>query len=65
MPECPEKSVHLEGCNCTYACSKKGKCCECVTYHRGMGEFPACFFGAKAEKTYDRSFAALARERRG
>jgi hypothetical protein len=30
-----------------------------------MGEFPACFFSAAAEKAYDRSFAALVRDRKG
>ncbi|MDR1796913.1 MAG: hypothetical protein LBR44_05625 [Clostridiales Family XIII bacterium] len=52
-------------CNCTYACGKHAKCCECVAYHRRMGEFPACFFSAAAEKAYDRSFAALVRDRKG
>jgi hypothetical protein len=28
-----------------------------------MKEFPACFFTAKTEKTYDRSFQALCRDR--
>ena len=64
MTECPQKSSHLKECNCTYDCSKKGLCCECISYHRGMGQFPACFFSARAEKTYDRSFAALVRDRR-
>jgi hypothetical protein len=50
-------------CNCTYSCSKHGKCCECVAYHRGMGEFPACQFSAEAERRYDRSFEALVRDR--
>ena len=51
-------------CNCTYSCSKHGKCCECVAYHRGSGEFRACFFSDKAEKTYDRSFSALIKDRK-
>ena len=51
-------------CNCTYSCSKHGKCCECVSYHRGSGEFPACFFSDKAEKTYDRSLNALIKDRK-
>ncbi|MFH1638245.1 MAG: DUF6485 family protein [Candidatus Woesearchaeota archaeon] len=42
-------------CNCTYSCSKKGRCCECLAYHRANNELPACFFDSKAEKTYDRS----------
>ncbi|MDR1133474.1 MAG: DUF6485 family protein [Synergistaceae bacterium] len=50
-------------CNCTFSCSRHGKCCECVAYHRGSGEFPGCFFSAKTEKSGDRSFAALVRDR--
>jgi len=50
-------------CNCTYSCSKHAKCCECVAYHLRSDEFPACFFSAEAEKTYDRSYAALVRDR--
>jgi hypothetical protein len=51
-------------CNCTYSCPRRGKCCECLAYHIRSGEFPACFFSAEAEKTYDRSFAALMRDRK-
>ena len=51
-------------CNCTYSCSRHGKCCECVAYHRRSGEFPACFFSDSAEKTYDRSLNALIRDRK-
>ena len=44
-------------CNCTYEpCSRKGRCCECLRYHLGMNELPACAFPAKAEASYDRSF---------
>jgi hypothetical protein len=43
-------------CTCTYeSCDKKGKCCECVAYHRRRGEIPGCFFPAAFERTYDRS----------
>jgi len=42
-------------CNCTYPCERKGKCCDCVAYHRRAGELPACYFSKEAEKTYDRS----------
>ncbi len=51
-------------CPCTYSCSKRGKCCECVAYHRRDGEFPACFFSEKAEREYDRSFKALCGDRK-
>lgn len=43
-------------CNCTYEpCSRKGICCECISYHWEGGEFPACFFPNDVEKTSDRS----------
>jgi hypothetical protein len=49
---------NLEGCTCSYEpCSKKGKCCECIRYHRELGQLPGCLFPAAAEKTYDRSIA--------
>ncbi|MGA2614547.1 MAG: DUF6485 family protein [Spirochaetia bacterium] len=50
-------------CNCTYACSRKGICCECVTYHRSAGELPACYFSKAAERTYDRSIENFMRTR--
>ena len=55
MKECSLK-INKERCNCTYEpCAKKGVCCECIKYHRGSGELPACFFPDDVEKTYDRS----------
>ncbi len=50
-------------CNCTASCSNHAKCCECIAYHRDLGQFPACFFSSKAEKTWDRSFAMLKQDR--
>lgn len=64
MTDCPGLAKNLLVCTCTYSCAKKGKCCECIAYHRDSGEFPACFFTAEGEKTYDRSFASLQRYRR-
>jgi len=59
--EC-DKEKNLSSCNCTYEpCSRKGKCCECLTYHQRSRELPACFFSASAERTYDRSFEHFAR----
>ncbi|MCX7788092.1 MAG: DUF6485 family protein [Spirochaetes bacterium] len=46
---------NLKHCNCTYPCSRKGVCCECIAYHRSAGELPACYFPKEAERTYDRS----------
>ena len=56
---------NLKNCNCTFPCSHKGKCCECVAYHNRLGEFPACFFSKKAEKTGDRSLEMLIKDRQG
>lgn len=48
--------ANLGKCNCTYEpCSRKGKCCECLSYHWRMKELPACLFPDDIEKTYDRS----------
>jgi hypothetical protein len=55
------KEKNLRDCTCTYDCSKKGICCECVRYHRNKGAIPGCFFPADGEKTYDRSLANLFR----
>ncbi len=54
--ECPRSQVNMDKCNCTYSCSKKGTCCECLHYHLAMKQLPACCFPDDAEKTYDRSF---------
>jgi hypothetical protein len=42
-------------CNCTYPCDKRGKCDECIAYHRKRKELPACYFSKEKEKSYDRS----------
>jgi len=54
MSECT-KERNAKHCNCTYPCERKGVCCECLTYHRRMGELPACYFPADVEAGYDRS----------
>ncbi len=51
-------------CNCTYPCSRKGMCCECLAYHRSSGELPACYFSAEAERSYDRTVEHWLRTRR-
>jgi hypothetical protein len=53
-----EKKPH---CTCTYSCSKKGNCCECVAYHHARNELPGCFFPPAAERSYDRSRQAFMR----
>ena len=55
-----------DNCRCTYStCTRRGNCCQCVAFHRPQGEFPACFFTPDAERSYDRSFSRLVRDRRG
>ena len=59
MAEC-KIEINKEKCNCTYEpCSKKGMCCDCLHYHREMGQLPACYFPDNVEKTYDRSVEAF------
>lgn len=50
-----KKELNKEDCNCTYPCSKKGVCCDCVAYHRKLGQLLACYFPNDVEKSYDRS----------
>ena len=58
--EC-HKQKNLDHCNCTYEpCDKKGKCCDCLSYHLRMRQLPGCCFPDSAEKTWDRSFAHFA-----
>ncbi len=53
--DCRQK-INIKDCPCTYTkCSRKGFCCLCLEHHRKNDELPACYFSAKAEKTYDRS----------
>lgn len=45
-------------CTCTYEpCSRKGICCECISYHRKNGEVPGCLFTKEGERTYNRSIS--------
>jgi len=59
--ECQLKT-NLKSCPCTYlGCKRKGKCCECLSYHLQRRELPACYFSKEDEKTYDRSFEKFKR----
>ena len=63
-----KKEENVKRCNCSYEpCSRKGVCCDCLTYHVRMRQLPACVFPEDAERTYDRSyehFARLVQEKR-
>ncbi|MBI5502222.1 MAG: hypothetical protein HY907_18405 [Deltaproteobacteria bacterium] len=55
---CETFDRNLQRCTCTYEpCSRKGRCCLCLEYHRNNDELPACFFPPEVERTYDRSAA--------
>ncbi len=55
------KNRNLKNCNCTYdPCSRKGICCECLSYHLAMRQLPGCCFPGAVEKTWDRSFERFA-----
>ncbi|MFP3985781.1 MAG: DUF6485 family protein [Candidatus Bathyarchaeia archaeon] len=63
--QCPNLDLNLENCGCTYpSCDKKGKCCECIRFHRERNELPGCLFAPKIEKTYDRSVERFVASRR-
>ncbi len=60
LMEC-QKSSNARFCNCTYpGCERHGVCCECLQYHLGMRQLPACCFPKDVERTYDRSFERFA-----
>jgi len=54
--------ANKESCACTYpSCPRKGKCCECLSYHWRRGELPGCLFPPEVERTYDRSLETFLR----
>lgn len=60
--DCANAKKNAARCNCTSGgCSRLGVCCECLAYHRGKGELPACYFTPAQERTYDRSIAHFVR----
>jgi len=57
MEVCTRKE-NLSMCTCTAhggTCENRGKCCDCVKFHRDQGCIPGCFFSEEGEKLYDRS----------
>ena len=63
MAECNQEE-RKNTCSCTYNCSRRGKCCECVSYHLSMNQLPGYIFAQiskEAERTYDRDVEYFAR----
>ncbi len=59
--ECSQEK-NKKNCGCTYSsCSKRGLCCQCISYHHSRNELPGCLFPAEVEKKYDRSREAYIR----
>ena len=60
--KCDSFDKNMVDCTCTYpGCPRKGKCCECVAYHRRSNQLPGCFFPRDAEATFDRSYRYFAK----
>ncbi|MCL2630770.1 MAG: hypothetical protein FWD49_04530 [Firmicutes bacterium] len=59
---CEVSKKHIK-CNCTCPCPRRGRCCECLAYHVGRGNFPACFFSTEAEAKHNRSLETLLQDR--
>jgi hypothetical protein len=63
--DCVNNTKNRQSCSCSYpSCSRKGLCCECISYHRDNEELPGCYFSAAAEKTYDRSIENFIKTRK-
>lgn len=55
-----------KNCNCSFGCGKCGVCCECLSYHRSLGELPGCYFPDDVEPRGNRSienFIAVVKDR--
>ncbi|MBW2975375.1 cytosolic protein [Candidatus Woesearchaeota archaeon] len=53
--EC-QKESNETNCPCLHTeCSRHGVCCECLSYHLGSRQLPACCFPDKIAKTDERS----------
>ena len=64
MTDCNQETIKNTQCTCTYSCSRRGKCCECISYHLEMDQLPGCVFAKiskEAEKTYNRDFEYFAK----
>ncbi len=42
MHFCFDRKERKANCPCTVDCPRKGKCCDCIAFHRERKELPAC-----------------------
>ena len=57
-----KRTTNADHCTCSYEpCSRRGVCCDCLTYHLRARQMPGCCFPTAAEATYDRSFEHFAK----
>jgi hypothetical protein len=55
--EC-QKESNAKNCPCVHTeCSRHGVCCECLQYHLGLNQLPACCFPFEIAKTDERSIS--------
>ncbi len=46
---CPNVALNASRCPCEVGeCPRRGICCECIEFHRTLGEVPACIAGGTA-----------------
>ena len=63
MIECNQEELK-KACACSYDCSRRSKCCECLENHLSMNQLPGCAFAKiskEAEKSYNRDFEYFAK----
>lgn len=55
--EC-QRVQNAKNCSCLHTeCSRHGVCCECLQYHLGSNELPACCFPSEISNTDERSIS--------
>lgn len=58
--ECRKKK-NANGCTCLHTeCSRHGVCCECLRYHLGLNQLPACCFPKEISDTDERNISKFA-----
>ncbi len=54
-------AANRRNCPCRHPeCPQHGVCCECLRYHLGLKQLPACCFPPEIARTDERSFRKFA-----